>query len=273
MHPTLQRALFSPQEPETRTWIDRVAAAGGVVYPLERVATDIFVRRCKENGIWTMFRRVNLCCGDFLASFVPLVNTVGATADTNNNLLASDYSLGLGWQTDGSTKWIDTGYTPTEATGGFGAYLRTDLTSSTQFIMGARNTANTQRFRIGYEVTTGLACPWGQLTTTNDGVSTLSKGFICSSRINSTDLRSFRNGGETDSEATATTPATPAATVGIFVQNIENGTQLNYCNSGTRVAGYLVHDGLGATGSTMISKMAVLNHIMQHFQQALGRAV
>jgi hypothetical protein len=273
MHPTLQRALFSPQEPETRTWVDRVAAVGGVVYPRERVATDVFVRRCKENGIWTMFRRVNLCCGDFLASFVPLVNTGGNAADTNNNLVAGDYDQTLGWQTDGSTKWIDTGYTPTEQTGGFGCYLRSSLATTTQFLMGARNTANTQRVRIGFEVTTGLAVPWGQLTTTNDGVSTLVAGFISSSRPNSTDIRSFRNGVETDSEGTSTTLTSPAATVGIFVQNIEDGTQLSYCGSGTRISGYVIHDGLGTTGTTCVANMAALNSIMQRFQQALGRAV
>lgn len=267
MHPLIQSIVLTPgPEQEVRDWMDRVRAAGGTVNGRSRNAVNVFVRQCKYAGIWSAFRRVNLCVGDFLASFIPLVNSSGAAADTNNALLTTDYREDLGWQTDGSTKFIDTGYTPSEATGGISAYCRSTLSSATQVLVGCRNSAVTQLYRIGWvsgaNVNYGT---WGGSIMYNSSNATA--GLIHTVRRGATDLEHFNDGLSAGTDATSTTPATANVSAYIFAQNVEGTGASTYCASGTRVSGYAFDTGMTAV------QARIYNEIMVRFQQTMGRAV
>lgn len=271
MHPYLQTTLgpSAALEPEIQTWLARVRSAGGVVNGRSRDAANLFVKQCKSADIWTSIRRVNLCIGDFLASFVPLVNTSGGAADTNNAILLADYNESLGWRGNGTTKWIDTGYTPSEATGGLAAYLRTDITTTSTILIGCRNSANNNQYRILFTTTVGGSFSWsGSGVAAEDGVTAaLSRGFIHSARRAATDLSGYRNGASVASQAASVTPSSPSASIGVMCQNIEGGTQNGFCQDGTFVAGYSIDTGLTAV------KLQQYYQIMQRFQSTMGRAV
>lgn len=265
MHPSLQNILLTPgPEQEVRDWLDRVRAAGGTVNGQARDAVNVFVRQCKHAGIWSLFRRVNLCVGDFLASFIPLVNTSGSAADTNNSLATTDYAQELGWQTDGSTKFIDTGYTPTEATGGMGAYVRSSISSTTQVIMGCRDAGTTQIYRLANTVTVSQTFMWGETAGVTQNPDVL-PSFLYGARTGATAIAIYKNGVSINSDTTSRTPATPSQAVYILCQN-GGGTAATFCASGTRIAGYSIDSGMTA------AQAAVYSDIMRRFQRSMARA-
>lgn len=266
MHPVLQPFVVTPAlQVEIQTWLARVASAGGTVPGRSRNAANVFVTQCKEAGIWGLFRRVNLCCGDFLASFIPLLNTSGGSQDTNSGLTSTDYAEDLGWTTDGSTKFINTGYTPTEATGGIACYMRSNISTTAAFI-GCRDTTPTHAFRIVFVGGSGIQAAWGSTNFVSDGASGgFSAGFSHVVRRGATDAELYRNGVSAGTLATSVTPASPSASMYVLCQNTA-GAAATFCPSGTRVAGYSVDSGMTST------QALVYSDIMRRFQRAMGRA-
>lgn len=263
---------------DVQSWLTRVASASGTVSAGTQTAVNTFVLACKAASIWTLFRRLNLCVGDFNASFVPLVNTSGGTTDTNINLVSGDYSESLGWQTDGSTKCINTGYTPSEATGGLSVYLRTTQTSNTtaRVPIGSRNAGSTQIYRIGGNLSDlgatsgGVISIWGEniLTpgdcpqTTGGLTATLWHGV----RTASNAARLFKAGVSVGTSTASKTPSTPAAALYVLAQNAA-GTAASFLESGSRLAGYGCDIGMNQT------QAADYYTAMQAFQTAMGRQV
>ena len=265
MQPT--RILLSQTlQPETRAWLARVATAGGSVSGTAKQAVDKFVKQSKGAGIWSMFRRVNLCCGDFTASFVPLVNTSGSVTDTNNNLVASDYDEGLGWQTNGTTKYINTGYTPNVGTGGLAVYLRTNVTTTQQVPIGLWDNPGTELVRIIQQSGTTYTYQWGDIFGVAAAVNPLI-GFCHGSRRAANDIEIYRNGVSLNTDTTSRSFVTPSIPITVFCQNRDGGAQDDFCVSGTRISGYSIDSGMSD------SMAAAYNQIMQTFQRALGRAV
>lgn len=249
--------------PEVTAWLVRVAAAGGTVSASTIAAVDAFVSAAKAGGFWALFRRLNLCCGDFAASFVPLVNTSGGTTDTNVNLVSGDYSESLGWQTDGSTKYVNTGYTPSEATGGLSVYMRTSV-NGTQCAIGCRD-AGSQIFRL-----IGLGTPWAAfwgigLATFDDGAT--NNGLIQSSRESvGAGLKIFRNGALKATDPTSATPASAGVSLLVMCQS-SNGTPAAFLPAASRLSAYGVDAGMSTV------QASAYYTAMQAFQTALGRQV
>ena len=248
---------------DVQSWLTRVASASGTVSAGTQTAVNTFVLACKAASIWTLFRRLNLCVGDFNASFVPLVNTSGGTTDTNVNLVSGDYAENLGWRTDGSTKYISTGYTPSEATGGLAVYLRTEQTG-TRVPIGCRDAGSTQTFRIA-SISTVPSAVWGQGSAVASG-GAAGLGFLHSSRRSATDLVLYRNGASVGSSNVSTTPATPGVPMTVLAQNAGGPITL-YLAANSYVGGYAVDSGMSPTQAANYAT------IWQAFQTAMGRAV
>lgn len=252
---------------ETTSWLDRVATASGAVSGTTAAAVDAFITACKSAGVWSLFRRLNLCCGDFNASFVPLVNTSGGTTDTNVNLVSGDYSESLGWRSDGSTKYINTGYTPSEATGGLSAYIRGGTFGASSVPIGCRN-AGTQQYRIVVYVPTSadFSTSWGQTTAATGLAQTPFTGLLQIARTSSTSLSAYRNGGLLSNTATATTPASPSQPMYVLANN-GDGVLGAVLPADARLSGYAIDTGMSD------AQAAAYYTAMQAFQTALSRNV
>jgi hypothetical protein len=264
-------------ESEVTAWLARVATAGGTVSGGTQTAVNDFVVAAKANSYWSTFRRLNLFCGDAAASLVPLVNTSGATADTNS---ATTYAEATGRVTDG-TSYIDTGYTPSEATGGISVYLRTTQASSTtaRVAMGARDTGVTHVFWLagntdaaGVNTSGAVQGMWGggsgggnlQPATTGGMLA----GLWHTSRTSSVLNTLYFNGASVGTGTTSTTPATANAAISIFARTAQgSGTRAAFLEAGSAVGAYGIDTGMSA------ALAALYRTNMQTFQAALSRSV
>lgn len=265
---------------DVAAWQVRLTALGGSITYSERVAAEALVASAKANDFWR-FRRLDLMCGDFIALSAPLVNTSGSAANTLVNFVSSDYNRSLGLQTDGSSKYLNTGYIPSEATGGMSAYLRTlqGASATTREVMGALNSGATQNFRMAENTASTLTTPtsgsravsWGGSTGTGaaaaaSGAGT-TVGLIHSSRTAATSLTQFFNGASVATSATSRTPATAGVPITIFGVNLQGTGTVNYLIAGSRISAYAMDTGMTDT------QAAAYYAAMQAFQTTLGRNV
>lgn len=262
---------------EVDSWLTRVSAASGTVSAGTETAVRAFVTSCKSAGTWSLIQRCNLFCGDFNASLIPLVNTIGNAADTFTNGVSADYTEALGPQTNGSDKRIGFGYTPSELVGGMSCYLRTTQASDTtgRCLMGADSNTGTQSYRImgNRDATGGTSAgavkgSWGGSSAASNPATTggMVAAFWHMVRRGQTDSELFKNGVSVGTSSTSLVPASATVPLSIFCLN-NAGTFAAFLASGSRVGGYVIDSGMtaGQAGS--------LYTAMQAFQTALSRNV
>lgn len=265
----------------TRQYKDKIQRNGGSISfsSLLRLDREL-VRPLKSSGLWGQIRRLNPCLGnDLTTSLVPLIFINGSSTDTNTGLVAADYSEATGWTGDGTVnKFIDTGFVQgTTGTGGMAAYLRTTQANSATVrngVMGCQDTASAQIFRIvsntnGSGVVTSGASAGsfgGNLAYAATTFQGLTAGFWNVTRVSSTNVALYQNGGLVSASSTSTTLATTVQTCTIL--SIKTfGAQGLPLNSGSKVAGYCFDSGLS------ISDAMTLANIWQRFQVSMNRNV
>lgn len=230
-------------------------------------ATSAFASGLRSNGLLPGLDLLNLCFGDTLASC--LVPLIGGT-QTNHSLVAGDYSAANGITCNGSTKYVQTGVTPTTLVGGIGLRLSAVGTlGASQTAMGARDGTPTQGFRI-YSSTTNTGGQWGggnvggQLVTV---ASVMSAANYDVERVGATDLRLFKDGAQLGTtQTTSVTPATPG--VEMFVGCYDgNGTAGTYMPTGTKIAAYW-HNVVG----WVPSQVAAFNTLFDAWRLAVSRS-
>ncbi len=260
---------------ETQDWRRRVLEVGNVSTPT-LLKVDRFVKRCKGTGLWQQLRRVNLCVGmDLTSSLVPLKNDVGSATETNSNLVSTDYSESTGWQTNGTTKRLQTGYAPSEATGGICVYLRSTQTSDTngRTAIGGRVSTTQRHGLIANRDGTGgtsagaVRGQWGGSTTATDPFTT--GGMIAGCwhiiRRSTTDAELYFNGA---SVATANPAIAPGTGQEAYVLcGNEAGSAATFLEANSKIAGYSFDNGL------VTADAAIYYRIWQDFQRAIGRQV
>jgi len=109
----VQSAL--PLQSETLTYWQRIIAAGGDISASTLQALDEVVVTGKRDGWWTKVIEAYPFCGNGLAAaLVKLKAAVAGTSLVNNNFVAADFTEAGGFGVDGSnsTKWLQTGVTP-----------------------------------------------------------------------------------------------------------------------------------------------------------------
>lgn len=277
---TARRYSWSQQKSPTSTldadyaaWLNRVSSAGGNVSTASLAAVRAFIASAKAKGYWSTFRRLNLVVGDATAARVPLINTSGASADTGT----VSYGEATGFQTNGVDQHIETGYTPTEATGGLSVYLRTTQPSDTtvRSAMGAISAAP-QSMRISANMGTDGAASAGAVGSNWGGGSSgtvagvanggMTAGLWHATRVSDIDLRLFRNGTQVANQVGSVTPASPGQTLVVFGRK-SAGAVGGYLAANSQIAAYAVDSGMTPT------QAAAYYTDLQAFQVALGRSV
>jgi hypothetical protein len=274
--------VFASSEPtsadtDVQDWIDRIYTDGGTVSQAAVDAVEDFVTEAKADGYWTTFRRLNLFVGDSIAYLHPLVNTSGAAEDAASGA-GITYAESTGPVTDGAS-YIDTGYTPTETTGGLSAYLRTSQTSDTnaRVPIGCRAADSANHFRIGLNTAgngsgsaSGYRGIWGGTHVSGNstgGTSAPNAGMLHVTRASTTDLQLFRTATQVGTtQTTSVTAATPSQAIYVFSNN-SGGTAALFLEASSALGAYAIDTGMSA------AQVALYNTDMQAFQTAMGRAI
>lgn len=233
-------------DPDLASWLSRVAGAGGSVSSGQQAAVGTFITGLKSDGLWTKLRRLNPFVGEQLAAcLIPLVNTLGSTADTNNNFVSGDFSQTLGLLANGSSKYIATGAVPPVASGrgGLSIFLPgtppTD-TGSTHAYIGARD-GSLGSYNLTSTTTPGYGSVYGGVQSINIA-SALPGGLLHLERRSTTDLELYQAGTSVGTNVNLT--AVNAITYDVYVGARNNdGSPQIYTINNTRLGGYAITDG------------------------------
>lgn len=268
-------SLPSSSDATVQDWIDRVYADGGTTTQNTVDIKEDFVAAATANSYFTAFRRLNLFVGDSVAYLHPLVDTLGSAKDTPSGA-GITYAESTGAVTDGAS-YIDTGYTPTEATGGLSVYLRTAVTGNTtgRVPIGCRDAGSTEFFRIMFNVAANGSAndnsAWGRWGDNSAGTSGggndtgLAASLWHVNRESSTSVKLYKNGTSLGGTGTdAATPATPSQTIWVFGNN-SGGSLGAPLEANAAMGGYGIHD-------PMTDAQAANYHTDLHaFNTAMGR--
>jgi len=273
--------VFASSEPtsadtDVQDWIDRIYTDGGTVSQAAVDAVEDFVTEAKADGYWTTFRRLNLFVGDSVAYLHPLVNTSGSAEDATSGA-GITYAESTGPVSDGSS-YVDTGYTPTETTGGLSVYLGTAQTSDTnvRVLLGVNDASHV--FRIGVNVAAngsgsagGNKGQWGGThtsTSNTGGTAGVAGGFRHVSRASTTSVMYYFTGAQSGTTNTnSVTAASPGHSLFVFCLRNSAGSAVNCVEASTSIRAYAVDTGMSA------AQMALYYTDMQAFQTAMGRAI
>lgn len=251
---------------DAAAWATAVTANGGTYSAGTLTAVDTFVKAAKASNYWSKLNRINLFCGDQLAAaLVPLKVGGGSATDTNVNFVGGDYTESTGLKGNGSTKYLDTGLSPSaslvandthlafydrasvaategvqigsgDASGQFLTYVFSDIAYSDQYAAGTGR------------VSAAVVGPYG---------------FVVGSRTASNAHAIYKGGSSIASNATTSGTLT-ARSVYVFARN-QTGTADLYTSH--PLAAYSIGSSLTAGDVT-----AYNTHI-EAFQDALGRGV
>ncbi len=263
---------------DAKIWIDNVYSNGGTVSTATASAVNALCNSIDSNNLRSKFYRMNLFCGDDLAScLVPLYRGTDRTLvygnplkDTNNSFLSSDFNESSGLIGNGSTKWLDTGLPQNFSNYRHFGFVMNKLPSSAfRGIMGAK--ANTAAdlvgdTRIQTDGNTTTVSYWtgsdsGQLSV---GISipiaekTLVVGVSDSDNNNKlyADLLASNN---RPSYSTSNTTS-----IGVFAQKIGQ-TNSGTSNTDARLSLYTIGTNLSS------SEISILTSIIDSFNDALNR--
>lgn len=268
---------LSDSDADVAAWLTRVTAAGGTVSSTEQTAIhDFFVAaKAASSGYYSTLRRLNVPVGNYAASLVPQINTLGAANDGGSTGYSSaDYDAATGWTTNGSSKYINTGYSPNTATGGMSVYLRTAQASDTnaRIVIGGSNSTETYRI-VGNRDATGatsagaVSGSWGGSGVAASTTGGMIAGFYQVSRTSATALTLYRNGASIATNNTSVTPTAATNPVSVLSGAIDGGSHVGYLASGSRVAAEAVDTGMSG------AQAAEFYTHMQALQTALSRQV
>ncbi len=271
------RRLRAAVDPDTAAWALLASNNGGAVTERSFRAVDFLATAIRAAGLRDAMRRLNPCAGfNLAASLIPLYQTVGSTIDTNVNMLSTDYAEHLGWSTDGFSKWINTGYIPSEATGGLYVYLRTALAQDSTGRTPLGSSGGTLGvFRItqnrgasGANVAGAVNSFWGgssaQISCVKNSGGMVPGGWHAVRR-GATDLEMYSHGVSVATQSESITPASNGVTLGVMAGNTISTPA--FCGAGNIAAGYSVDTGLTSPD------VATFNDIWETFQTMMGRAV
>jgi hypothetical protein len=192
-------------------YLQRVQAADQqALEPAVRNAITAFVIGCKQDGIWSAIKRSCILMGARTLSGA-LTPLVGAAPTNNGPFVSGDYNRETGLKSNGSTKYLATGYANVgEGQDDFhGAVYASEVNASvaTEFYFGAGAAANGDTL-LGALDTNGTAL----FTRSRSGTSTSTSsrhgvGFMGSSRSASAEYVIRGLGGDTTILVASQTPS------------------------------------------------------------------
>jgi hypothetical protein len=269
--------------PEAADWRTRVIANGGTVSASTFAAVEAFCRAVDTAGIRDRFYRLNLFCGDSLASaLVPLYRgtslsggQLGSNADANANFVSGDYSLsgGINNSTGASTKALSTGLSanalPQLQTGHLSCAIMS-YSSGNGFAMGIQQVS---RFQSTLFVSNATSVSIGAANFSGDFGASIAAagGRWMASRTSSTSGIAYRNGVQTLSQATAqSTRLNGATTLAVFGRTVSFDPATAGAVTGSamtiRIGAYSIGDGMTA------QQVSAFDTALANFFTAIGRS-
>jgi len=257
-------------------WRNRVYAAGGSISPSEASYTTTLVASAKANGYWSALARVNLMIGDFTASIIPLVNTLGGTTDGVFGMTAANYSRTTGFTTAAASgHYIDTGAIINQAAGGVSAYLRTAQPSNATAYCLIGGSSATDLYRICANRNAAGSAASGTVSGLFGGTANaptkasggMAAGFWRIARRSSTDAELTFNGASVGTSSVSTTPGAATFSVVLGGQKTTGPAVIANVATGTSMAGYVIDNGL------TLAQDAMLYAAMQALNTSMGRQV
>lgn len=266
-----------PPHPEALDWQSRVAANGGNVSPSTLAAVSAFCTTIdSESGLRAAILRLNLFCGDNLSSaLVPLYRGAsltgtqyGNTTDTNNGpFVAGDYSergSSGGLKGNGTSKYLNTGFTPADWSSRTSVHLMlsgTSMeTSGDRVGIGSYNgSTETSLYAIdvyaGY--LNGRAIRLGTFTAGQIPVNTLPaslESVIIGTRTAATSAALYRAATFSVTNTTSITPSSTTLPMFVFALN-NNSTAISH--SASRFRMYSIGNGLTLSQAATLSAAAI----------------
>lgn len=254
-------------DPDAAAWGTAVTAAGGTYSASTLSAMSTFAKAAKASGYWDKLNRINLFAGDQLtAALVPLKVGGGSTTETNVNFVAGDYTEATGLTGNGTTKYLNTGLTPsvslvmndTHLT----VYNRSANATGANTALGARDGTNYLEFFAPNN--DGIAYSRAGDVTVLSGAVAAPYGSLVATRPSSTSHTIYRQGAQVATTAVASAGALINLPVFVFALNSAGSPTLY---SAQVFAAYSIGSGLSAADVT------AYNTHLEAFQDALGRGV
>lgn len=208
----------APVDPDLTTYVAAVTSAGGTLTSPQQQAVNAFIVSTKAAGVWGKLTELGLFLGGTLSSAAVKVKTAGPANCTLNGFVLGDLTS-AGLVGDGSTKWVNTGTTVTQASAtgpmGVGVYLTSEVTQPGFAMIAGTNASGGPQLTLRWQAETN-----GVDTHVNgDGATTavatkarakILKGLIATSRVGNT--LSLFNGGMPMARVTSTFSYTASAT-------------------------------------------------------------
>lgn len=279
---------YRPTHAEAADWAARVVANGGSATVTTIRALSRFCDAIDAAGLRDRFYRLNLFCGDNLAScLVPLyrntspsLSPLGSETDANVNFVSSDYSERVGLDANNiTTKYLDTGLTidalPTRATGHM-AYFRRPTRAHPALgtnprVMGSIGAVNNHIYGIRGERNSfaqSIDAQWGHTgTTTSTGARFTRPGLLLGSRISASNYVVYFNGSaEAGDFGAGRIPGANANTILVFNWRQADGTVAG--------AGWVLDISCYSVGAGMTQRQVVDYYAaLVALYSSLGRAV
>jgi hypothetical protein len=210
--------------PEVTSFQAFVKITGSSIRMETLQALDRFVRDCYNTGVWANLIEVYPFCGeDLTAAMTKLKNYAIAPALTAVNMVEADYTergpTG-GIAGNGSTKYVDSNYAASNfpANAHISVYLREDVPTPTQYLVGANNAGATEIAGISATAATQTSAFLGKTNGATEVASPV-KGFLYAERTSPTSLILYRNNVQIGNSAINTAVAYPAMNFYIGARN------------------------------------------------------
>jgi len=266
--------------PDVTSWLNTISLVGGSASSTTIAALNTFCNSIDSAGLRNKFYRLNLFCGNNLAScLVPLFVNVSSIAipavgfgysiDQNVGFVSSDYietgSTG-GLQGDGLAKQLIVGLTPDQigsSTGHMSAYIPSVSGTTSARIMGAGTLSPGALYTL--ERPSGQSAIQGTYGDSGRAVSIgRQSGHYLVTRTSSTSLTLYENGSSVSTNNLTANSVASSFDFRIFVYNFSNSLQ-NFWPS--RILAYSI--GLSMSDA----QVAAYYNALQTFQTSLRRNV
>jgi hypothetical protein len=247
----------SSYDPDTQAWIDAVKTAGGSVSSTSAGYVDTLVTDLKGYSLFSSISYLLLLGNADADEFQSLVNLANPGSAATKGGTYSAYAANVGYTGDGSSFYIDTGFSP--ATAG----MDQDDFGFTVWILSAPSTGGMQP--MGMQSTgplyTYMSNKVRARLNTDGGtaaVGSTNTGLFTGVRTASTTAAIYENGSSTPTDTDATTSAGVATgNTYIFAGN-DNGSADSFIDAQMCIAA--IHTGF--TGSQVANFHTALNTYM-----------
>jgi hypothetical protein len=235
----------SPYVQETRDYMENIHANGGGIQVSSLQAVDLFVRTCKDAGLWGDLMEVYPFCGNDLASAMVKLKFGSIPLLTAVNLVAADYQetgASGGIAGNGTTKYINSNFPQNGMLAGahMSVYLRENEVNTGIHYWFAANTATPtiEQTILGSPNGTVQQGMLGSNSATASSSSAPNAGFYYVERNSATDLQLWYQNASIASSALACTPAYQNFNLFICARNAAGGPsnysakKISFCSVG-----------------------------------------